>query len=114
VVAAVVAERQFDGASAEGQTEELAAHADAEDRDPPDQLGDKLGGTYHRCRISRPVRQQHAGVTAPAQLLNRDPGWYDPHREAFTDEAAEDRAFDTEIDHRNRRSIGVVTFFKGV
>ena len=114
VVATVVAERQLDGASTEGQAEQLTAHANSENGDFPDQSGDEIGGTSNGCRIPGSVRQQHAGVAAPTQFINRDPGWDDPHREAFTDEATEDRALDAEIDHRHRWTIGIRASFKGM
>jgi len=79
--------RQLDGTTAEGQTEELAAHADTEDRDFPNDAGDELGGSRHPCRIAGSIRQQHACVASAAELVNRDPGRHHAHREAFSDEA---------------------------
>src|SRR2546422_7418399 len=72
MVAAAVTVRKLDRLPAEGETEELMAQADPEDRDRAvRELADRADRVRHRCRVAWAVREED-----PVRLqLARARGW---------------------------------------
>ena len=105
MIAAVVAVRELDRPTAQGQPEELTPEADAEHRDLADEPLDEARGAGHGRRVARTIRQDDAGVAVGEDLAGRHRRRQDANPQALGDEPPENGPLDTEIDDRDGRSV---------
>ncbi len=113
LVAAAVAEFEFEGRAAQGVRDHLVAEADAEGGKFGQQVRDGLVDVGQRGRVAGTVGKEDAIHAIFAHLLRGCRGGKHMHLEAVTHQLAEDRVFCTEVEgcdlvflHRGVRDAG--------
>ena len=105
VIRAAMAELQLVRLAAERQAEDLVPQADAEDRDPADQLAHLRGLKLERLGIAGAVREEHAVGLQREHVFGRGGRGHHRHAAADVHQPAQDVALDAVVvgDHVEAR-----------
>src|SRR4051794_19441457 len=109
MIRSAVAELEFISLATERASQDLMAHANAEDKFPADEIAHRFGGLLNIGRIARAIAKENTIGIVSADFIGRRARWKNAHFRGALAQLAERVFFATQINRRDLWTARIVT-----